>query len=289
MSFHVLESRDQRAATGILAAAALATAPNVAGDEPEIAKAYRTEAQELLKEIRKHLRIDRDDHSPPAILSIANLLTKQIEETILGHADTSQILARAGQAGRLPPVMYTVDQPKSFSNLFYNLGVRRNHVEDAVKHPDDYQHLMTEKATEESKDVISLFVKEIKSAKTGSNNWLLVQCHRQGLTQIVQSAWRIFPDTIDLTQAYEPLHLLKAFVAVFGLPVSVAGKETLFIESVPYPKGPLLDWRFQAVGPDVFASISQVATTDPTMIEVGIGYSINLPKYREYLAQHGVP
>jgi hypothetical protein len=286
MNLDILKERDQKTVTGILAAAALASAANVAGEEPAIVKTYKTEAAELLAEVRKHLHIAQEDYSSDATISISNYLSKQLQQNILGNVDTSKILARAGRAGRLPPIMYAVEQPKTFANIFYTLGVRPNHVEDAVKHPDDYQHLMTDKASEEDKDLISLFMKEIKSAKKGNNHWLLVQCFRKGLTQIVQSAWRIFPDSINLAGAYEPVHVLKAFVAAFGLPVKVGNQEALFIESVPYPKGEKLNWTFQGNNKDAFASISFMQTNNPQILEVGIGYSIDMPKYRAYLAKH---
>ncbi len=287
MMLDVLEKRDQKSATGILAAAALASAPNVLGDEPAVAKEYKVEATELLTEIRRRLKIDESDKSPNATRSISEFLTKQLEQTILGGADTSKILGRAGQSGRLPPAMYIVEQPKQFGDMFYNLGVRRNHVDDAVKHPDDYQHLMTDYGSDKER-VVSLFIKEVRSARKGGSHWLLVQCYRKGILQIAQSAWRIFPDSIDLTGAYEPLQVLKAFVAVFGLPVRVGGVEALFIESVLYPKSEKLTWAFQGASADGFASLSYVTTQDPNVLEVGIGYSINLPKYRDYLAKHSV-
>jgi hypothetical protein len=39
---------------------------------------------------------------------------------------------------------------------------------------------------------------------------------------------------------------------------------------------------------DSFASVSFIETKDPTLMEVGIGYSIDVPKYREYLAKHAI-
>ena len=168
------------------------------------------------------------------------------------------------------------------------LGVRKNSVEAAIKHPDDYQHLMTEYAPEESKDTLSLFVKEIKTVRKGNNHWLLVQTIRRGLTQIVQSSWRIFPDVVDLSSAYEPVHLLKAFVKVFGLPVQIEGRTVLFIESEEHRVGTPIKWGFEGMKEVGFASLSTATSAESGMFQIGMAYSIDIPKYREMLAKRGV-
>jgi hypothetical protein len=93
------------------------------------------------------------------------------------------------------------------------------HVENAVRNPDDYQHLMTEVVPEEKKTANSLFMKRVDSREIRNRHWLLVHTHRVGLDQIVQSAWRIYPDAVDLTEAQEPLDVLRAFVISFGVPI----------------------------------------------------------------------
>lgn len=288
MTLRVLERRDQRAASGILAAAALASAANVAGDEPAILKTYGNEARELLSEIRDQLHIGSDDTSSSASALISNFLTKQIQATVLGDNDTLKILARAGQHGRIPSVLYSVEFPPKFLEMFVQgLGVHKNSVVDAVKHPDDYQHLMTEFAPEESKDVISLFVKEVKSARKGNDHWLLIHTIRAGLKQIAQSAWRIFPDVVDLTGAYEPLHLLKAFVNVFGLPVKIGDHSGLFIESEQHKRDAPINFAIEHAKETGFASISTSNSIEPNMIQVGVAYSIDIPKYRAFLVKRG--
>jgi hypothetical protein len=42
------------------------------------------------------------------------------------------------------------------------------------------------------------------------------------------------------------------------------------------------------LSPDVFSSISHLETRDPKFVEIGIGYGIELPKYRASLEKRGL-
>jgi len=106
------------------------------------------------------------------------------------------------------------------------------------------------------------------------------------MVQIAQSAWRIYPDELDLRGAGQPLDVLKAFVNNFGLNVTVRGKEFLFLESELAPKKELL--QFGIKGIEAFGSVSTMDTNDPDLVQVGIAYSINIPKYRDALKARGV-
>lgn len=288
MSLAILENRDVQTANSILGAAALIMAPHIAGDEPEIVKNYRSEAREAILEVRRSLKITADDISPAAISSISSFLAKSIQEKILRDVDTGELLARAGRAGRLAPSLYAVEQPKAFLQLFETLSIKRSHVEDAVKRPDDYQHLMTDRVSEEVKDAISLFVKDIRSSRAGNDHFLLIQTHRVRQTQVVQSAWRVFPGDVDLSSAVEPLDLLKAFVDVYGSVVKVGEVSGKFIENILHPKGESFTFEPGIERKEIFASVSHVDTRDPKLVEIGIAYGIDIPKYRAALSNRGL-
>ena len=107
----------------------------------------------------------------------------------------------------------------------------RTNIEEAVKHPDDYQHVMTEGMPMETRD-ISLFMKRIMSREANRRHWLLVQSHRVGIDQRVGAAWRVFPADVNIEAALHPLDVLKAFVQVFGFPIKVGEMiQGTFIES----------------------------------------------------------
>jgi hypothetical protein len=175
MNLDTLQHLDKRTAEGILAVAALSTAPNSGVEETsDFFARYSKQADDLLSEIRSRLRISPADNSDSARATIDNFLSQTLQRLLLEPASASSALGRAGQSGRLSPVLYEVIQSPEFRNIFYGLGVTSNHVVNAIKHPDDHQHLMTESIPEESK-TLSLFMKRVVARNTRNSHWLLVQ------------------------------------------------------------------------------------------------------------------
>jgi hypothetical protein len=287
MSLNFLSKYDDRTAEGILAAAALSTGYFATDlDQPAILKRFSHEAKDVIDEVRSKLRIDRADRSSAAAAAIDKFLAREISDRVLPAGAAQEALDRAGQAGRVPPALYAVLKTKPFLDVFVPLGIRPPHVDDAVKNPDDFQHLLTQRQAKTEKDTLSLFMKSVISANK-LPHWLLVQTVRHGLVQNVQCAWRIFPDAVDLSEANVPLDVLKAFVYKFGIPVNLdRGKDSLFVESVILAKE-RKDFFFShnSANTDFYRSVSFTTTTGGT-IEVGIGYCIDLLKYRRYLVAH---
>jgi hypothetical protein len=283
VSVALLEKYDRATAANILGAAAL-----IAGDSPEnepgLVKEYGEKAQELLLAIRKSLKTS-DAGGDDAQISVANYLTNEIQRNLFAEKDRKDALVSAGQAGRLNPVLYTVRQPGAFADLFYRLSLKPTYVEDAVKHPDDYQHLLETNASAASKGKLSIFLKLIRSARAGSDHWLLVQAQRDGLVQIAQSAWRIFPDVVELSDAKQPIDVLRAFVNVFGIEVNLGGITGKFIESIPVhrrEKG--VNFHHEMRAP-FYNSASYNKTDDPDVVQVGAAYCIDIVKYAAVLQQ----
>lgn len=162
-------------------------------------------------------------------------------------------------------------------------------LDRAIKSPDDYQHPLSAKAAIADKDVISLFIREAPASRSGARHWLLVQTHRQGLTLVVQSAWHIFADSIDLENAKSPLDVLRAFAIKFGAHLYVEGHSGggLFVEGFIKKRTAQINWKFQVRG-DFFASLAYTDTPNPDELQVGIGYCIELIPYRAYLRDHGL-
>jgi hypothetical protein len=289
MHLKSLDQYDQRTAQGVLAAAILTTAPSPGiGEPPTLVTSYSHQAATVLSEIRAHLRIGESDDSAEARTRIDNALSSTLKDLILNQRDQPTILNRLGQSGRLAPSQYEVIQTRQFSDLFNSLGVSTNHVEDAVKHPDDHQHLMTEGMPEFAR-TLSLFVKLIRSSRPENNNWLLVQTNRVGLQQIVQAAWRVYPTDVDLTAAAEPLDALRAFANTFGCPISVGGDaKALFVEpkKFPFDAEVRVDWTDSPA--DVFVNFSKTMNDTTKLFMVGLAYCIDLKKYRACLEAHDV-
>jgi hypothetical protein len=290
MTLATLAKLDRRTAEGVLAAAALATSPDsgIARYENPLGQ-YSHQAADLLTEIRNHLRIKRDDNSPGSKYRIDAFLARALQESLVEPSANAAALHRVGQLGRLAPALYRVVQTNHFSTLFNGLGVSANHVEDAVKRPDDYQHLMSEFliGTPDEK-TISLFMKKVISRDQRNSHWLLVQTHRTGTDQVAQAAWKIYPDLVDLSKAATPLDVLRAFVDVFGCPLKIGDKDTLFVaaETFPYDTEVIISWH--QAPPDHFYSVSVAKDADKKSFVLGTTYCVDLSKYRSALRARGI-
>jgi hypothetical protein len=288
MKLNVLDRFDPKTANGILAAAALASAPDPGvGERPSILRTYEKEASEVLSEIRHLLRIPSDNFSADARGSVSKALADALRDSILRGTNTTEVIARVGQTGQLPPIAYNVIQPKEFANVFYGLGVTRNHIEDAVKHPDDHQHLMTGGMPIDWQD-ISLFMKRVISRDPSKSHWLLVQTHRLGLDQQVRSACLIYPGDVNIEDAQLPIDVLKAFVAVYGVPLSVGTVKALFVDSETFPIGEnvVVDWS--GAPPDHFVSFAKTTSATSGLLKVGVAYCIDTGKYRTAVKKRGL-
>jgi hypothetical protein len=287
MNLDVLKKFDPGTVSGILAAAALSTSPDPGiGERPLVVRTYEREATAALAEIRNKLNISDDIDSVEARASVSKTLADALRRAILERVDTTKVLSRIGAAGQLPPAAYNVIQPPEFAAMFYATGLSRNYVEEAVKYPDDHQHLMTEAMPESWRD-ISLFMKRVMSRDFRRRHWLLVQSHRIGIDQKVIAAWQVFPDDVDLQSAQHPIDVLKAFVTVYGCPISIGGPKALFIESQLHPRGNNITIDHTGAPEDHFLSTAH--TTDATgQSRVGVTYCIDMPKYRAALQSHGV-
>jgi hypothetical protein len=288
MNLTTLEKCDRKTAEGILAAAAFATAPDAGvGEAPNLLRQYASQADDILAEVRNRLHIGAHDDSARSRAEIDKFLANALSQLILSPDKISDALARVGQSGRLSPALYQVDQPPAFKAVFYGLGVNSNHVDDAVRHPDDHQHLMPEGLPEDSR-TLSLFMKLVTSKEIRKRHWFLVQSNRNGYHQVVTSAWRIYPNDVDLLGAKQPIDVLKAFVQVFGCPIRVGESKALFVDTkqFPFDAQVKVDWTGAPV--DSFFSFSQTSNAVTSLFRVGIAYCIDLAKYRAALKRRGV-
>jgi hypothetical protein len=295
MPLEVLSKFDAGTAGAVLAAAALSIASPGVDQADEFLSVRKDDVDAVLSEIRHKLNLGRDDNSSKAKASIDQFLSSALDESVSDTA-VQAALARAGQAGRLTPSAYKVVQPETFTHQFYRLGITKPQTEEAIRHPDDYQHLMTGDAVPGEADVFSLFVKYSPGGRKIEPNWLLVQAFRRGAEQVAQSAWRVYSNDVDLSSARNPLDLLKAFVDAFGIEIVVGSQRPAkFVEAVSMIKSPRdeqMNFAVTAVLPpnvaNVFYSWANRKTTNPSIFNVGLAYCIDMGRYRTSLISHGV-
>jgi hypothetical protein len=294
MTLVALKEFDRATSNNILAATALSTSTDTGLGEPDFVRRYEPQIQAVLSEIRKRLRLGDGELSVDKQAAISEFLSREIRNTAFPSAKAAEAaLARAAHAGLVSPTLYRVVQPKEFLRTFRPLGVREQHVENAIHKPDEVQHLLTQDALELERDVMSLFMKAVRPEKE-DGHWLLVQTVRKGMDQVAQAAWRIYPsDFDDLEHAEQPIDVLEAFARRFGVELMVGTQTGKFIAVEAFRKGSGVSVGEVTIpnpprGVQYFASYSQRVTTKPDILNVGVAYCINVNEYKENLKAHGV-
>jgi hypothetical protein len=261
----------------------------------DIGPAYPKEVAAVFDEIRDNLKIRHNDISARAQSLIRDALSRIIVERVTSPEAIAKALERAGQAGRLPTHAYKVEFPLDFLDQFRLLGVDRAIIEAAVRNADHVEHLWTDSDTEEDQKTYSLFLKSgLYRKKTGSNHTLLVQTGRRATALVVQAAWWILPNELDLTEAATPLEILQEFVKRYGVTIEIAGERDRFILEKKLLKTPgQATFQYQlkfVMQPNFpwFASVSHRTRPEWSHAIVGIAYAINLSAYRMNLLMNNI-
>jgi hypothetical protein len=286
MALDSLKRHDSATANNILAALVLSSTTNPGvGEAAEAAEAYHNEQAEVLKELREKLHVPPDEQSAEITSKLLTLLQRQIHEIALGGKDIGAVLARAGQAGRLPTSLYEVSYAPQFSHCI-DLGTKVAHVQDAILRPNEVQHL----SGNEQDPEFSLFLKFQANTKQAAPYWLSVFAQRQGRTLIVQNAWRVYLSDVDLTNAKKPIDVLSAFANEFGFEILVGSQVGKFIvdETISLPDQQMIRaYTLKGVlGKQYLATMS--GKNVPGAHRVVVAYAIDLTRYEESLRRHRV-
>jgi len=267
----------------LLAAAALASEPkpNREARAHDLGK-LAVEAEDLLGELRSVLRIGNDDAD--AKLRIDEFLSSALATELSRDVDLEKTLERASAGGRLLPDFYEPKLTKAFLDTFSALSIQRSHVIDAIRKPDDYQHLAREEDVE--RDRASLFVKRVISNDPSRSHWLLVQSHRVKLAQVVQSAWRVFPSDTDLQDVSNPFGLLRAFAMSFGETVEARNVKSKFIEELDFPMNEELKVQWPS-GLKYFVTANRTDNRALNVSRINFAFCINIELYIQSLHAHG--
>ena len=242
----------------------------------------------LLAEIRERFNLDPADQSQTAQAKLFKFLVEEMSEPVMKGAREKQAKARLGQNGNLRSDLYRIKFGDSFHANEVTGGIRRSHVEEALRHPNQVQHLLPERfGLGEDTLAVSIY------AKHNEKFILLVQTTRKGDTQLVGSAWRVYHSDVDLSAAYEPLEMLRAFADVYGMYFRVghsAPAKFFLYEVVPMLKGK------QPVNIITIDNPTKEACYVNTLLresnlqvwEVAIAYVINTSRYISDLRNHKV-
>ena len=269
--------KNPKAAELIAAAALSISTPEPLRDDDDV-----SEVEDLLVALKADLGIDPGDQSIEARRRLDDALSKALD-AFISHEQLHSAQERAGALGLLSPGAYKIILPNSFLEQFRKFGVKDRQVESAINNPDDVQHLLAEEDASE-RERFSIFLKEFPARGRREKTWLLVQTFRDGMKQIAQAAWWIYPSEVDLSECRNPLDVLIKFANRFGAPLTIAGQTGKFINAIDVPVDQKIKIAVQ-LPKDFFLSWSTQRTNDPMLGRVGIAYAIDLTEYSRVIKE----
>lgn len=312
-----LKKIDQQQALDLLSSTTVSLLPDPGVGPPTSTTDAEIEMQErLLEEVRDRLGVQADDWSYEAKGKFLKFLAEEMRKYALSQTSIDTVRARLGQRGDLRPDLYQVEFHKSFYK-FSELGTRRSHVEEALRRPDDIEHLLPDIITEGDRPAISLYLKRHGKSDSPNRFTLLVQAWRQNDVQLVFEAWRIYHSDVDLSGAQTVLEALRSFIEVFGIPFRVGGsdpKKFFIYETVPFPTDQQEvssvevetttelspeGYKFRvketeavtldnALLDNIFSTFMYRLNRTQSMTEIAIAYTIDTRQYWKCLQSHGV-
>lgn len=214
---NILRDKDPREVALLLAGVSSSMLPNPGvgqvlhrtATDPEFIKA-------VLSEIRHRLTIREDDYSRKTQARIYAFLSDALSNAALANTDVKNIKARLGNKGELRPSDYEIRINDDVVPMLEALGTKRSHVIEAILRPDKVTHLLNN-ANLEVQFRPTISIKSIDNRNPEDRFILLIHSVRDGNTQHIGSAFRVYPSDVDLTTASEPVDVLKAFVNKYGL------------------------------------------------------------------------
>jgi len=262
--------------------------------DPGLTKRTRTldvtpEAYSVVKqEIHSFLKLDPEDLSAPARAKLFNYLASQMSQLSLLGVDLEIVKRRIGDRGDLRQDLYDVDVAK-FRFPLANFGIRPNHIEDAVKYPDDVQQILPDRYPG-----LFVYLKIHNKLSDNQRFALLVIGQKSGHTIFVVNAWRFYHSRLDLESARNPLDYLMMFVELYGIPITIGletGKFFLY-EKIETHKGTRMDEIIKIPKDDSgggFVCYVFQKSSIEQLYELALVFVIDRIRYVSDLRKHGVP
>ncbi len=223
----VLQSHPQKEIERFLSRMVLSMLPN-----PGIYPLPKTRQDELelRKEIINEICKMQSITNPESIkgkTKILEIISNEISEAALHNKDINKLKKLVGQRGILKPSMYNIEFTDPFNKYFLSLGTRPSHIEEILHNPDSYEHLFNEE-DESSKGDFSTFLKTIKTKNRQRDFTLIVSSAREGYTQHVDSAWRLYHSEFRNIIYDSPIINLKEFALKYGLEIEIGSEKNKF-------------------------------------------------------------
>jgi len=185
---------------------------------------------QVLDEVRNKLKVSESDHSIETTFRILNLLSEEISQVALSTSDLSSLKNKLGERGELRPDLYDITFLHSFEASEVH-GTRKGHVVEAIRSPDQLQHLFapTETWKEEAEAMgLSIYIKRHNREDSSKFFSLVVVARRRGCSLEVFNAWRIYHNEVRIPPERTPLDLLRGLAEHYGYTLTISGSESKF-------------------------------------------------------------
>ncbi len=290
-----LSGLNRRETQGILSSVALSLLPNPSSEPRQ--SVDEELYHRILTESREKLNVAPDDESAETRSRVADFLGNQISESILRGVDVDRIKARLGEAGYLRPDEYEANITSRFQDFVAIFRLNEAEVLNAIRHPDEVEHLPSVQQPDKSTVGLSICTKLFGA---GRDTYMLIMIlFRMGHVIEPHFAYRAFISDIDLRTAQSPLEMLKAFVERYGarfrlgnLPAAKFYQQ----EILPLVPGSPVDAytlaanyvELMETAPDFFTNMMIRRINSLGLISFSIAFMVNLQKYRADLETHGI-
>jgi hypothetical protein len=265
---------------------------DLTADELKIFRQFAAELRHTAEEIVE---------SPNLKTQMLTKMSAALSERVLAGGRGQAAAQRLGSRGELRPGLYKVKFERS-ERWEYISGVRKAHVEDAIRQPDAIEHVHLPDDSPFPR--LTLVARRIQP-KRNAPFITLIQAERKEDVLDVRAAWRI-PETLpfltmrqggDDAERYTLLALLRAFVDEFGVDLHLPNRPpTKFIvnEAIPLEHTSIeqllsnaLNVKSQEFGLE-FHLVSLVRVSRLNVAEIALCYAVELKKYWKALQESGV-
>jgi hypothetical protein len=287
-----LEKLDRSRVASVLSLAARKLLPRP-GDDHTPNQADQAIAEDLIKELLAKGSASRRPQAEVDTVTAQESLSREISSYLLSGVDSAEVRARVGDKGALSPSLYKVSFSPRFENGVKFWGLSKNHVLNAIANCDQVQHFISKVEAPNAPAHGSLFT-QIPPVKH-SHYTTLVKCQRAGAMLVVDEAYRVYHDEVDLLGVTSPLDILKRFIEKFGEEVKIKVLNADQINTQPSERGKLFHEVVYNVPRGGFlvgnfpnGEVLRIASSEDAPFEVALCFAVSYQKYVDQLMRHGV-
>ena len=288
-----LKDEDSARASEILSQIAHKFLPNP--EAPISFGSLSEQEKRVVQELTKRLHISDTEVTKPTV-PLMEALSQEISDYVLTAEGKSKAKARLGRRGELPLSQYEIEFNDNFVNFQRRFGLRRQHVESAIRNADLTQHLLPERFNTDMEFPITFVAKFVRATHAQHNFWLLVHTYRKGAVLEFEAAWRVYLSDVRFESGSSPVQMLEAFLSVYGINIRVGNgpwSKFMLYKVLPFNASSVglsnivevEGKRPEGKGRSIVCSFS-LRVSPLSVAEVACAYAVDAEKYRIALQRH---